>query len=171
MPCVLPVLSLKVFSLLKHTGQSRGQAVPHGLAYTLGVVASFVALAAVLFALRAAGQWIGWGYQLQSPGFTLGLAILFFVFGLNLLGVFEIGAGLVGADAKVAQRNDLFGSFGMGVLAAVVGAPCMGPLVAGVSGLAIQAPVGLGLLVFGVMGFGLASPFLVLALFPQLVSK
>ncbi|MGB0344191.1 MAG: thioredoxin family protein, partial [Coraliomargarita sp.] len=171
MPCVLPVLSLKVFSLLKHTGQSRGQAVLHGLAYTLGVVASFVALAAVLFALRAAGQWIGWGYQLQSPGFTLGLAVLFFVFGLNLLGVFEIGAGLVGADAKISQRNDLIGSLGMGVLAAVVGAPCMGPMVAAVSGLAIQAPVGLGLLVFGVMGLGLASPFLVLAIFPQLVSK
>ena len=171
MPCVLPVLSLKVFSLLKHTGQSRGQAVLHGLAYTLGVVASFVALAAVLFALRAAGQWIGWGYQLQSPGFTLGLAVLFFVFGLNLLGVFEIGAGLVGADAKISQRNDLLGSLGMGVLAAVVGAPCMGPMVAAVSGLAIQAPVGLGLLVFGVMGLGLASPFLVLAIFPQLVSK
>ena len=171
MPCVLPVLSLKVFSLLKHTGQSRGQAVLHGLAYTLGVVASFVALAAVLFALRAAGQWIGWGYQLQSPGFTLGLAVLFFVFGLNLRGVFEIGAGLVGADAKISQRNDLLGSLGMGVLAAVVGAPCMGPMVAAVSGLAIQAPVGLGLLVFGVMGLGLASPFLVLAIFPQLVSK
>lgn len=171
MPCVLPVLSLKVFSLLKHTGQSRGQAVLHGLAYTLGVVASFVALAGILFALRAAGQWIGWGYQLQSPGFTLGLAVLFFVFGLNLLGVFEIGAGLVGADAKISQRNDLLGSFGMGILAAVVGAPCMGPLVASVSGLAIQAPVGLGLLVFGVMGFGLASPFLVLAIFPKLVSK
>jgi thiol:disulfide interchange protein DsbD len=171
MPCVLPVLSLKVFSLLKHTGQSRGQAVLHGLAYTLGVVASFVALAAVLFALRAAGQWIGWGYQLQSPGFTLGLAVLFFVFGLNLLGVFEIGAGLVGADAKISQRNDLLGSFGMGILAAVVGAPCMGPLVASVSGLAIQAPVGLGLLVFGVMGLGLASPFLFLAIFPKLVSK
>ncbi len=171
MPCVLPVLSLKVFSLLKHTGQSRGQAVLHGLAYTLGVVASFVALAGVLFALRAAGQWIGWGYQLQSPGFTLGLAVLFFVFGLNLLGVFEIGAGLVGADAKISQRNDLLGSFGMGILAAVVGAPCMGPLVASVSGLAIQAPVSLGLLVFGVMGLGLASPFLFLAIFPQLVSK
>ena len=171
MPCVLPVLSLKVFSLLKHTGQSRGQAVLHGLAYTLGVVASFVALAGILFALRAAGQWIGWGYQLQSPGFTLGLAVLFFVFGLNLLGVFEIGAGLVGADAKISQRNDLLGSIGMGILAAVVGAPCMGPLVASVSGLAIQAPVGLGLLVFGVMGLGLASPFLVLAIFPKLVSK
>lgn len=170
MPCVLPVLSLKVFSLLKHTGQSRSQALGHGLAYTLGVVASFVALAAVLFALRAAGELIGWGYQLQSPGFTLGLGVLFFVFALNLLGVFEIGVGLVGADSTVAQRNDLFGSFGMGVLAAVVGAPCMGPLVASVSGLALQIPVAQGLAIFAAMGLGLASPFLLLAIFPRLVS-
>lgn len=170
MPCVLPVLSLKVFSLLKHTGQSRSQALSHGLAYAAGVVSSFVALAAVLFALRAAGELIGWGYQLQSPGFTLGLGVLFFVFGLNLLGVFEIGVGLVGADSKVSQRSDLFGSFGMGVLAAVVGAPCMGPLVASVSGLALQVSAAKGLVVFGTMGLGLASPFLLLAVFPKLVA-
>ncbi|ADE55182.1 protein-disulfide reductase DsbD family protein [Coraliomargarita akajimensis] len=167
MPCVLPVLSLKVFSLLKHTGQSRREAMAHGLAYTAGVVLSFIALAGVLFALRAAGELIGWGYQLQSPGFTLGLTVLFFVFGLNLMGVFEIGVGLVGADAKVSQRNDLIGSLGMGVLAAVVGAPCMGPLVASVSGIAIQASIFEGLLIFGTMGLGLASPFLLLAIFPK----
>lgn len=170
MPCVLPVLSLKVFSLLKHTGQSRSQALAHGLAYTAGVVLSFVALAAVLFALRAGGELIGWGYQLQSPGFTLGLAVLFFVFGLNLMGVFEMGVGFVGADSKVSQRNDLIGSFGMGVLAAVVGAPCMGPLVASVSGLALQVPTTQGLVIFGMMGLGLASPFLFLAVFPKLVA-
>lgn len=170
MPCVLPVLSLKVFSLLKHTGQSRGQALGHGLAYTAGVVLSFIALAAVLLALRAAGELIGWGYQLQSPGFTLGLGVLFFVFGLNLLGVFEIGVGLVGADRTVSQRNDVFGSFGMGILAAVVGAPCMGPLVASVSGLALQVPAVQGLVIFGTMGLGLAAPFLVLAVFPKLVA-
>jgi thiol:disulfide interchange protein DsbD len=154
MPCVLPVLSLKVFSLLKHTGQSRAHAFAHGLAYTLGVVLSFVILAGVLFALRSAGEWIGWGYQLQSPGFTLALGVLFFVFALNLLGVFELGVGLVGADAKWAQRHDLQGSFAMGVLAAVVGAPCMGPLVASVSGVALQVPVVQGLLIFATMGPG-----------------
>lgn len=171
MPCVLPVLSLKVLSLLKHTGQSRRQAILHGLFYTAGVVGSFLALSGVLFALRAAGHWIGWGYQLQSPGFTLALAVLFFVFAFNLFGVFEMGAGLVGADSRVSQRNDWFGSFGMGVLAAVVGAPCMGPMVASVSGIAIQAPVGLGLMVFAMMGLGLASPFLLLAVFPQFITK
>jgi thiol:disulfide interchange protein DsbD len=169
MPCVLPVLSLKVFSLLKHTGQSRAHAFAHGLAYTLGVVLSFVILAGVLFALRSAGEWIGWGYQLQSPGFTLALGVLFFVFALNLLGVFELGVGLVGADAKWAQRHDLQGSFAMGVLAAVVGAPCMGPLVASVSGVALQVPVVQGLLIFATMGLGLASPFLLLAVFPSLL--
>ena len=170
MPCVLPVLSLKVFSLLKHAGQTRTDALRHGLAYTAGVVLSFIALAAVLFALRALGERIGWGFQLQSPGFVVILSAVFFLFGLNLMGVFELGARLVGADNKVARRKDVLGSFGMGVLAAVVGAPCMGPLVAGVSGLAVQANVATGLFTFGMMGLGLASPFLVLSVFPKLVA-
>lgn len=169
MPCVLPVLSLKVFSLLKHAGQTRSDAFRHGLAYTAGVVLSFLALAGVLFALRAVGERIGWGFQLQSPGFVVVLTAVFFLFGLNLMGVFELGGKLVGADASVAKRNDLLGSFGMGVLAAVVGAPCMGPFLAGVSGLAVQAEVGTGLLLFGMMGLGLASPFLLLSVFPKLV--
>lgn len=169
MPCVLPVLSLKVFSLLKHAGQTRSDAFRHGLAYTAGVVLSFLALAAALFALRAVGERIGWGFQLQSPGFVVVLTVVFFLFGLNLLGVFELGGKLVGADASVSKRNDVLGSFGMGVLAAVVGAPCMGPLVAGVSGLAVQADAGTGLLIFGTMGLGLASPFLLLSVFPKLV--
>lgn len=170
MPCVLPVLSLKVFSLLKHAGQTRSEALKHGLAYTVGVVLSFLVLAGVLLALRAVGERIGWGFQLQSPGFVVVLAAVFFLFGLNLMGVFELGSRLVGADAKVAQRSDALGSFGMGVLAAVVGAPCMGPLVAGVSGIAVQANAITGLLIFGMMGLGLASPFLLLSVFPKLVA-
>lgn len=170
MPCVLPVLSLKVFSLLKHAGQTRSDALRHGLAYAAGVVLSFIALAAALFILRALGERIGWGFQLQSPGFVVVLSAVFFLFGLNLMGVFELGGRLVGADNKVAKRKDVLGSFGMGVLAAVVGAPCMGPLVAGVSGLAVQANVATGLLTFGMMGFGLSSPFLVLSVFPKLVA-
>jgi thiol:disulfide interchange protein DsbD len=170
MPCVLPVLSLKVFSLLKHAGQTRRDALRHGLAYTAGVVLSFLALAGVLFALRALGERVGWGFQLQSPGFVVVLTAVFFLFGLNLMGVFELGGKLVGADAQVAKRNDVIGSFGMGILAAVVGAPCMGPLVAGVSGLAVQASITTGLLIFGMMGLGLASPFLLLSVFPKLVA-
>lgn len=170
MPCVLPVLSLKVFSLLKHSGQSRAQALMHGGAYTAGVVASFLALAGVLLALRAVGERIGWGFQLQSPNFVVVLTVVFFLFALNLMGVFEVGTSLVGADTKVSKRNDALGSFGMGVLAAVVGAPCMGPLVASVSGIAVQTNAATGLLIFGVMGFGLASPFLFLSIFPRLVA-
>jgi thiol:disulfide interchange protein DsbD len=170
MPCVLPVLSLKVFSLLKHSGQSKQQALAHGLAYTGGVVLSFIALAGALFALRAVGERIGWGFQLQNPNFIVLLVVVFFLFGLNLMGVFEIGTRLVGADTKVAQRNDVAGSFGMGILAAVVGAPCMGPLVASVSGIAVQANILTGLLIFGTMGLGLASPFLLLSVFPKLVA-
>ena len=170
MPCVLPVLSLKVFSLLKHAGQTRSEALRHGLAYTAGVVISFIALAGALFTFRAFGERIGWGFQLQSPGFVVVLSALFFLFGLNLMGVFEVGGRLVGADIKVARRSDVLGSLGMGILAAVVGAPCMGPLVAGVSGLAVQGNVATGLLIFGMMGLGLASPFLFLSVFPKLVA-
>ena len=77
----------------------------------------------MLFSLRALGERIGWGFQLQSPGFVVVLAVVFFLFGLNLMGVFELGGRLVGADNKVSRRKDVLGSFGMGVLAAVVGAP------------------------------------------------
>lgn len=170
MPCVLPVLSLKVFSLLKHSGQTKQQALMHGLAYTGGVVLSFLCLAVVLLLLRALGERIGWGFQLQSPGFVVVLALLFFLFALNLMGVFELGSSLVGADTEVSKRNDLVGSFSMGILAAVVGAPCVGPLLASVGGIAVQAPPLTGLLIFGMMGFGLAAPFLVLAIFPNLVA-
>jgi thiol:disulfide interchange protein DsbD len=134
------------------------------------VVASFLVLAAFLFGLRALGERIGWGFQLQSPNFVVILTVVFFLFALNLMGVFEVGSSLVGADTKVSKRNDVLGSFGMGVLAAVVGAPCMGPLVASVSGIAVQANTATGLLIFGVMGLGLASPFLALSVFPKLVA-
>jgi thiol:disulfide interchange protein DsbD len=170
MPCVLPVLSLKVFSLLKHAGQTRGQAFAYGLAYTLGVVLSFVILAAALFALRGLGERIGWGFQLQNPAFVVALTLLLFVFALNLVGVFEMGVGLVGADSKVARRKDLLGSFGTGILAAVVGAPCVGPLVGGASGVALQADPLTGISVFAMLGFGMAFPFLLLSIFPKLAA-
>jgi thiol:disulfide interchange protein DsbD len=170
MPCVLPVLSLKVFSLLQHCGQSKRQVLVHGLAYTLGVVLSFVFLAAVLFILRALGEQVGWGFQLQNPSFVTLLALFFFGFALNMLGVFEFGSRLVGADSKLSQRSDWIGSLGMGVLAAVVGAPCMGPLLASVSGVAVQTSVARGLLLFATMGFGLAAPFLFLSTFPKLIN-
>jgi thiol:disulfide interchange protein DsbD len=170
MPCVLPVLSLKVFSLMNHAGQSRSLALAHGWAYTMGVVLSFVLLAVVLFSLRALGEQIGWGFQLQNPSFVLALVLVFFLFALNLFGVFEIGGGLVGADAKVAGRKDLAGSFGVGVLAAVVGAPCVGPFVGGVSGVALQTSTLTGVAIFAMLGFGMAFPFLLLAAFPKLVA-
>jgi len=170
MPCVLPVLSLKVFSLLKHSGQTKRQALLHGFTYTVGVVVSFLVLAGALITLRAFGEGIGWGFQLQNPGFLVVLTLIFFLFALNLMGVFELGSSWVGADAGLSKQNDLVGSFGMGVLAAVVGAPCVGPLLAGVGGIAVQVQPAVGLLIFGTMGFGLAAPFLFLAVFPKLVA-
>jgi thiol:disulfide interchange protein DsbD len=170
MPCVLPVLSLKVFSLLKHSGQSRSQALLHGGAYTTGVVVSFLMLAGILLGLRSLGEQIGWGFQLQSPGFVAALTLFIFLFALNLMGVFEVGTSLVGADTAVSKRHDILGSFGMGILAAVVGAPCIGPFLASVSGIALQADAITSLSIFGVVGLGLASPFLFLSIFPKLAA-
>ena len=170
MPCVLPVLSLKVFSLLKHSGQSRSQALLHGSAYTIGVIVSFLTLAGILLAFRAFGQQMGWGFQLQSPGFVAVLTVFIFLFALNLMGVFEVGTSLVGADTAISKRQDTLGSFGMGVLAAVIGAPCIGPYLASVSGIALQANTATCLAIFGVVGLGLASPFLLLSIFPKLAA-
>ena len=167
MPCVLPVLSLKVFSLLQHRGEPHSAALKHGLVYTAGVVLSFLLLGVLLLALRSMGQQIGWGFQLQNPAFLTILVLVFFLFGLNLLGVFEIGTRLVGADAQVANRNDLLGSFGMGILATVVGAPCIGPFMASVGGLVVQVEASLALTICGFMGLGLAFPFLLVAFFPK----
>ena len=130
MPCVLPVLSLKVFSLMKHAGENKGAAWIQGVAFTAGVVISFWLLAGLLLILRSAGNHLGWGFQMQSPGFVLGLILLFFLLGLNLFGVFELGASLVGLDAKAAGKLDgTASSFGNGALATLAATPCTAPFI------------------------------------------
>ena len=170
MPCVLPVLSIKVFSLIEHSGSNRSKVVVHGIMYSIGVILSFIALAIVLMGLRSFGEEVGWGFQLQDPFFITFLIILFFLLGLNLLGQFEIGSSLVRlSNTSISNRSDLFGSFVTGVLAAVVGAPCVGPFIGGVSGIALQVDAGLGILIFAMIGLGMASPFLILSFVPGLL--
>lgn len=170
MPCVLPVLSIKVFSLIEHAGGDSSKRVIHGLMYTLGVILSFVVLAIVLMGLRSLGEDVGWGFQLQDPYFITFLIILFFLLGLNMLGMFEIGSSLARlSNAAVSNRSDWVGSFNTGVLAAVVGAPCVGPFIGGVSGIALQVNTGLGILIFALIGLGMAFPFLLLSWLPGLL--
>jgi thiol:disulfide interchange protein/DsbC/DsbD-like thiol-disulfide interchange protein len=167
MPCVLPVLSLKVFSLIRHAGENPGGAWKQGAAFTVGVVLSFWALAGVLLALRAAGGHFGWGFQMQSPGFVLTLIFIFFLLALNLFGVFELGTSLVGLDAKAAGHTDgLLGSFLNGALATLAATPCTAPFMGSALGFAAEQPPAVSLLVFTALALGMAAPYLLLTIFP-----
>ncbi len=165
MPCVFPILSLKVLGFAGHA-HSRRALVGGGLAYTAGVVLSFVALAALLIALRAGGEQIGWGFQLQSPGFVAALAVLFTMIALNLAGLFEFGTVLPSGLASLQLRHPLADSFLTGVLAVAVASPCTAPFMGAALGFAFTLPAAQSLLLFAVLGAGMAMPYLVMALWP-----
>lgn len=171
MPCVFPVLSIKVLSLAGQAGASRQEVRQHGLAYTAGVLAAFAVLGGALIGLRAAGAEVGWGFQLQSPVTVAMLAYVLFAVGLSLSGVFFLGTSLQGVGARLSQRSGLAGSFSTGVLAAVVATPCTAPFMAAAVGFALTQPAAIALTVILALGLGLALPFLALTLAPQLVSR
>jgi thiol:disulfide interchange protein len=164
---VLPVLSLKVFSLMKHAGENPRAAWIQGVAFTAGVVLSFWVLAGLLIALRTAGNHIGWGFQMQNPGFVLALIFVFFLLGLNLFGVFELGSSLVGLDAKATGHlGGLASSFGNGALATVAATPCTAPFMGSALGFAAQQSAFISMLIFTFLALGMATPYLLLTLFP-----
>jgi thiol:disulfide interchange protein len=165
MPCVFPILSLKVLGFAGHA-HSRRALVGGGLAYTAGVVLSFVALAALLIALRAGGERIGWGFQLQSPGFVAALAVLFTMIALNLAGLFEFGTVLPSSLASARLRHPLADSFLTGVLAVAVASPCTAPFMGAALGFAFTLPAAQSLLLFALLGLGMALPYLVMSLWP-----
>jgi thiol:disulfide interchange protein/DsbC/DsbD-like thiol-disulfide interchange protein len=168
MPCVLPVLSLKVFALIKHAGTHPEKAWKQGVAFAVGVVVSFWVLAGLLLALRAAGNHLGWGFQMQSPGFVVAMMLLFFLLGLNLLGVFEIGGSLVGLDAKAASHaGGSVSSFLNGALATVAATPCTAPFMGSALGFAAQQSTFISMLIFTFLALGMALPYLLLTIFPQ----
>jgi len=167
MPCVLPVLSVKALGLVQHAAGSAAAMRRHGLAYTAGVLLSFAAVAGTLLALRAGGEQIGWGFQLQSPLVVTLLAYLFFAMALALSGVFVIGGRFAGAGQALAQRPGYGGSFFTGALAAVAATPCTAPFMGAAVGLAVTQPWATGLLVFEALGLGLALPYLLLTLIPS----
>ena len=166
MPCVFPVLGIKILGIVQQAGSDKRKVLLHGLAYTLGVLICFWALGALVVTLGKA-----WGFQLQSPGFVFGLAAFFLIFGLNMAGVFEIGASAVGVGSELQARHGLSGSFFSGLLATVVATPCSAPLLGPALGYAVTLPVSSALLMFTAIGLGLASPFLLLSAFPKLVSS
>ena len=170
MPCVFPVLSLKLLAFAK-PGQNRRSRVGAGLAYTAGVVASFVALAALLIALRAGGEQLGWGFQLQSPLFVAALALLFTLIGLNLAGLFELGGVLPGNLATARARHPLADHALTGVLAVAVASPCTGPFMGVALGSALTMPAPQALAVFAALGLGMALPYLLIAALPGIARR
>jgi thiol:disulfide interchange protein DsbD len=162
MPCVFPVLSIKILDFVRRAGGSAPAARRHGVAYAGGVMVSMWVLAAGLLALRAGGAQLGWGFQLQSPAFVLGIAAFLLLLALSLLGVFEIGIGLTG----IAGRVRASGSFVAGVLAVVVATPCTAPFMGTALAYALALPAGAALLVFTALGGGLALPYVILCVFP-----
>jgi thiol:disulfide interchange protein len=164
MPCVFPVLALKLlgFTLSAHRAEERR----HALVYALGVVASFAALGGVLLLLRAGGAGLGWGFQLQRPVVCALLAYVLFALGLSLSGVADFGVGFGGSGGRFADRTGMAGAFATGVLAAVVAAPCTGPLMGAALGFALVAPVPLALVTVITVGAGLAAPVVLAAAIP-----
>lgn len=167
MPCVFPVLSLKALSLAGHGGNLQQQR-RHGWAYTLGAVATFVGIAAVMLALRQAGQAVGWGFQLQSPLVVAALAYLFFVLGLTLSGFIQLRGRFSSSGQALTEGSSYRASFFTGALATVVASPCTAPFMGGALGFAVTQSAPLALLVFATLGLGMAAPFLLLAYFPAL---
>ena len=170
MPCVFPILSIKVLSFTQQhqTSSARKQ---HGLAYTLGVVLSFVAIAGLMLSLRAGGEAIGWGFQLQSSGFVIFLVYLFTFLGLSLSGYMQIFTGLMSVGQNTNTNNGLASSFMTGVLATTVASPCTAPFMGPALGFAISQNSGIALLIFAFLGLGMALPFVALTLIPSLASK
>ena len=168
MPCVFPVLSLKTIHLLNSAGDDHREIRLSAVAYTLGVLCSFWLLVGVLLALRAGGTHLGWGFQLQSPGFVAFLCCLLFLFGLSLSGLFEMGQSLMSVGGTLAQKGGHSGSFFTGVLATVVATPCTAPFMGAAVGFALSQSAFVCVLVFTSMALGLAAPFFVLAFAPQL---
>ena len=167
MPCVLPVLAMKAFALSSQAGRDRSEAVRESLAYGIGAILSFVGLGALLIALRAGGQAIGWGFQLQEPMIVAGFALLMFGVGLNLSGVFEVAS--FGVGEGLTRASGEVGSFFTGVLAVAVAAPCTAPFMAAALGYALTQPAIVSLFVFLALGLGFAAPFVVIGISPALM--
>lgn len=170
MPCVLPVISLKIFSFVKMAGQSRSLTIKHGLAFSLGVLVSFWVLASVLLGLQAYGNSVGWGFQLQEPLFVAILAAVMFILGLSLFGLMELGTSVSSLAGNIAHKQEgVTSSFLSGILATAVATPCTGPFLGSAIGFAVTLPALWSMLIFTALGAGMAFPYLLLSTYPSLL--
>jgi thiol:disulfide interchange protein len=166
MPCVFPVLFLKALSLMQSSTHERPRLWRHGLVYTLGILVSFWGIVALLLVLRAGGNQLGWGFQLQSPRFVAVIACLLFFMALSLAGQFDLGLTLTGTGDALTRRTGYSGSFFTGVLATVVATPCTAPLMGAATGFALAQPPAIAFVVFTALALGLAAPYLLLTIQP-----
>jgi thiol:disulfide interchange protein/DsbC/DsbD-like thiol-disulfide interchange protein len=169
MPCVFPVLGIKILGFVNQAGQDKKKVILHGLVFALGVLLSFWSLAAVLAVLRAGGDQLGWGFQLQSPLFVYGLAAVMLIFAMNMSGVFEFGLSATGVGSELQSKSGFAGSFFTGVLATVVATPCSAPFLAPALGAALTLSIVESFAVFTAIAVGLAGPYLLLSIFPAAV--
>ena len=171
MPCVFPVLSIKVLDFVQRAGEDSLKIKAHGSVFTFGVLISFWVLAAAFLGLRAAGEEIGWGFHMQSPGFVAIITSILFLFGLNLSGVFEIGEAVTGTGSQLQTKPGYSGSFFSGVLATLVATPCTAPFLGTAVG-AIAAMSSIeAFLTFTAIALGVSAPYLFLSFFPALIQR
>ncbi|NTX37593.1 thioredoxin family protein [Myxococcus sp. CA033] len=171
MPCVFPVLALKAYGFTRMVRQEQGRVGAHAAAYAGGIVASMLALAGAVLAVRAGGAGVGWGFQFQEPLFVAAVSAVLVAFALNLFGVFNVGLDGTALAGKVDQSHGLMHSAGEGVLAVVLATPCSAPLLGTAVGFAFAAGPLTVLAVFTALGLGLALPFCLLVLVPGLAQK
>ena len=172
MPCVFPVIGLKIMSFVKQAGENPKQIKIHGLLFTLGVILSFWLLVGTLLYLRETiGEDLGWGFQLQEPIFVFILAVFLLLFAMSLSGIFELGLSLTGVGSKLTQTGGLSSSFFSGVLATVVATPCMAPFLGVAVGAALTMEWFPAFIVFTFVALGLSAPYLILSVFPKWISR
>ncbi|HPF77907.1 MAG TPA: protein-disulfide reductase DsbD family protein [Alphaproteobacteria bacterium] len=171
MPCVFPVLSMKALSLVNLNSKEEKKARGYGISYTLGILASFSIIGGALLALKAGGEQIGWGFQLQNPVIIILLTYLVFIIGLNLSGLFEFSGRFANIGGKLAAQSGNRGAFFTGVLATLVATPCTAPFMGAAMGYALTQPTYVSMLVFLSLGLGLALPYLALCFIPALRSR
>lgn len=171
MPCVFPVIGLKIMGFVEQAGQDSKKIMLHGLIFTAGVLVSFWVLSGLLLILRSGGQQLGWGFQLQEPWFNYALILLLLTFALSLNGVFEFGMSAIGIGNKLTHKSGVSGSFFSGVLVTVVATPCSAPFLAPALGAALALDPFQSLLVFSTIAIGLSTPYLLLSLFPSVLKS
>ena len=170
MPCVFPVISLKVMSFVGQAGEDRKKVFAHSATFALGILVFFWALTIMMLVIKSAsGGEVGWGAQLQFPGVVIGLIVIMVLVAMSLFGVFEIGASMTAVGGDLANKSGYAGSFWSGALAVLLATPCTAPLMAPAIGFALAQSAPIMFLVFTTLGLGLAAPYFLFAIFPKLL--